>query len=639
VRVLPSSLASMGLPSPVATMLKKTRQKIILFYRLLRRALADPVISHSQFAVVNILRITYRVSNAIIPLATLVAVGLVVYDFGFHPFYTHEATIYRILNLVLLSFKVLFVIRFISEWVEVKNIKSHLYNFALVVLVYYLHHIGKKIVQTDENSDLLVQKLILYFGILFLVLTEASGLLKYLYRRRQNTAFIFIVSFAIIIVGGALMLMVPKATVEGITPIDAFFTSASAVCVTGLTVVNTSTEFTSVGKAIILFLIQIGGLGIMTFTGLFAYLAAGSVSFHNQVALKSMISSRRISNVISIIGRILLVTLFFEAIGAFLIFVCIDENLFPQKAQQIFFSIFHSVSGFCNAGFSTLPDGLNESIIKFNYPIHLIIATLIILGGMGFPIVFNIFSFFRTKATNILNRLLKNPMEEFQTRIIQVNSKIALATTFILLVVGFGCYFYFEKDASLLEHPTLFGKLVTAFFGSVTPRTAGFNTVNLSSLTLPTIMIYLLLMWIGASPSSTGGGIKTTTAAVAILNLRSVILGKSRTEIFRTQISEQSINKAFAAILVSLLIIGIGILIISVNDGKHGLLKIAFEVFSAFSTVGLTLGITPELSQTSKIVLIFAMFIGRVGALTVLMAFVAEAKKQSYQYPVEEVMN
>jgi trk system potassium uptake protein TrkH len=140
----------------------------------------------------------------------------------------------------------------------------------------------------------------------------------------------------------------------------------------------------------------------MTFTGLLAYLAAGSVSFHNQMALKSMVSSKRMSNVMTIVGRIILVTLFFEAIGAFLIYISIDENLFPQKEQQIFFSIFHSVSGFCNAGFSTLPDGLHESIIRFNYPVHLIIAVLIILGGMGFPITFNVFSFIRTKVTNIL---------------------------------------------------------------------------------------------------------------------------------------------------------------------------------------------------------------------------------------------
>ncbi len=329
MRVLLTSMASMGIPVPVATMLKKTKQKIMLLYRLLRRALADPVINHSQFAIVNILRATYKISNTLIPFITLLAVALVVYDFGFHSFYTHEVNLYRILDLVLFSFKVVFLIRFISEWVEVKKLKAHIYNFLLVVLVFYLHNIEQKIVDIDThaNYDLLVQKLILYSGILFLVLTETSGLLKYLYRRRQNTAFIFIVSFAVIIFGGALLLMVPKATIGGITPVDAFFTSASAVCVTGLTVVNIAAHFTDVGKIIILFLIQIGGLGIMTFTGLFAYLAAGSVSFHNQVALKSMVSSKRISNVMSIVVRILFVTLFFEAIGAFFIFVCIDDAI------------------------------------------------------------------------------------------------------------------------------------------------------------------------------------------------------------------------------------------------------------------------------------------------------------------------
>ncbi|MBK7651643.1 MAG: ATPase [Flammeovirgaceae bacterium] len=621
-------------------MLKKAKQKIILFYRLLRRGLTDRIISQSKFTLVHVLRITYRVSNALIPFATLAAVGLVIYDFGFNPFFSHDARLYSVLLLVLFSFKILFVIRFISEWVEVKKIKAHLYNLSLVVLVYYLHHEAQKIIDTNTSAttDLLVRKLIFYSGILFLLLTEASGLLKYLYRRRQNTAFIFIVSFVVIIIVGALLLMLPKATFKGISAIDAFFTSASAVCVTGLTVVNTSTHFTSVGKVIILFLIQIGGLGIMTFTGLFAYLAAGSVSFHNQMALTSMVSSKRMSNVITMVGRIILVTLFFEALGAFLIFFSIDENLFPKKEQHVFFSIFHSVSAFCNAGFSTLPDGLHESIIRFNYPIHLIVAILIILGGMGFPITFNIFSYIRTKATNILNKLLKRPSQEYYTRLIHVNSKIALATTFILLVFGFCTYLLFEQNASLAEHPTLFGKLVTAFFGSVTPRTAGFNTVDLTKLTLPTVMIYLMLMWIGASPSSTGGGIKTTTAAVAFLNLRAIVFGKNKTDVFHTQIGEQSINKAFAVILLSLLVIGLAVLMIAVNDEEKGLLKIAFEVFSAFATVGLTLGITPELSDTSKIVLILTMFIGRVGALTLLIAFVTEVRHQPYQYPVEEIM-
>lgn len=622
-------------------MLKRISHKIELLYRWAKKALTEKVINQGRFSIVQILRAFYRISNGLIPVTTLIALGLVIYDFGFNPFYSHSSNLYTGLRLVLLSFKILFLIRFFSEWVEPIKIKAHLYSLALVILVYYLDHVGKELVLSKPApaSDFLTYKLILYAGLFFLFLTEASSLLRYVHHKRQNPAFLFILSFAVIILVGALLLMLPKATVRGINTVDAFFTSASAVCVTGLTVVDTAKHFTIVGKMILLFLIQIGGLGIMTFTGLLAYLAAGSVSFHNQMALKSIVSSNRLSNVITIIGRIILVTLFFEAIGAFLVYLSVDKTLFDKKVDQVFFSVFHAVSAFCNAGFSTFSNGLNDPLVKFNYPLHLIIATLIILGGMGFPIVFNLFTFIRSKVLNLVNRLLRNPARQTYTRIIQLNSKLALSTTLILLLIGFGCYLFLEWNASLKEHTSWIGKIVTSFFGSVTPRTAGFNTVNLNALTLPTVLIYLLLMWIGASPSSTGGGIKTTTAAIAFLNLRTIAQGKNRIDVFRTQISEPSINKAFAAIIISLFIIGLSILLISLNDGKHGLLKIAFESFSAFSTVGLTLGITPELSETSKVVLIIVMFIGRVGALTVLIAFVNRAKQQAYHYPVEEIMN
>jgi trk system potassium uptake protein TrkH len=205
-------------------------------------------------------------------------------------------------------------------------------------------------------------------------------------------------------------------------------------------------------------------------------------------------------------------------------------------------------------------------------------------------------------------------------------------------MAGFSLYFLFEYNASLKDHPTLFGKLVTSFFGSVTPRTAGFNTVDMSKLSLPIIMIYLFLMWVGASPSSTGGGIKTTTIAVAYLNFRTIIHGRNRTEVYRTQISETSINRAFALIMLSLFIIGMTVLLISIYDSDKGILNIAFESFSAFSTVGLSLGITPGLSEVSKVVLISTMFIGRVGALTLLIAFINQHKDRAYQYPVEEIM-
>ncbi|MBX2916671.1 MAG: ATPase [Cyclobacteriaceae bacterium] len=620
--------------------MKNLFYKVQILVRWLKRNITDRVIGQTRFWVTQILQVAYRISNTLLPPATLVAFCQVVYDFGFHPFYNSEAHFARYLFPVLLTLKSLFVIRFFSGFVKLKEWRAHVYAFALIVLTFYLQQLAIEVQSLGgiNSTEFLIKKLLLYGFIIFLFVTEASGLLKYLYRRRQNTAFVFIISFVVIIIVGGLLLLLPTATVKGISVVDAFFTSASAVCVTGLATLNTAADFTSVGKIIILFLIQVGGLGIMTFTGLLAYLAAGSVSFHNQVALKSMVSSNRISNVISIVGRIIMVTFFFEAIGALLIYISIDGELFDRKVEHVFFSVFHAISAFCNAGFSTLPDGLNTATVKFNYPLHLILATLIVLGGMGFPIVFNIFSYFRRKFVRLINRLLHNPLRESQTRIIQVNSKIALWASLILLVTGMTCYLVFEYNASLQEHTSVGGKIVTAIFGSVTPRTAGFNTVNMQALTLPTVMIYLLLMWIGASPSSTGGGIKTTTFAVAFLNLRALLTGNNRMEVFRTQISETSINRAFAVIFISLIIIGIAVLLISVSDTQFGLLEISFEVFSAFSTVGLTLGLTPQLSASSKIILIVTMFIGRVGSLTLLMAFAAQSKKQLHQYPVEEIM-
>jgi trk system potassium uptake protein len=586
------------------------------------------------------MKVAYATSNILIIITTLIALGLIIYDFGFYPFYSHNKLIYSFLTYVLAAFKILFLIRFITEWVEIKKAKAHLYNFLLVIFTFYLGWVCSRIIALEEveSSLYVIRKSILYSGIAFLFLAEVSSLLKFIYSKRQNPSFVFLISFAVIIAIGMLLLMLPNATTHGISPIDALFTSASAVCVTGLTVIDTAHDFTMTGKVIIMFLIQIGGLGIMTFTGLLAYLASGSVSIHNQLALKSMVSSNRISNVITIVTRIIIVTLFFEAVGAILIYFSVDKNLFNNTIERMFFSAFHAVSGFCNAGFSTESAGLYTEVLRFNYPLHMIIALLVILGGMGFPIVFNIFTYLRIKTFTLFNKFYnKENNQETITRILQVNSKLALATTLILIITGFAAYLLLEQNGTLKDHQTITGKLVTSFFGAITPRTAGFNTVDMARLSLPMIMFYLLLMWIGASPSSTGGGIKTTTIAVAILNLKSIIRNRKCTQVFHTQISEHSINKAFAVILLSLLTIGLTVTLISVNDSDKGLLKIAFESFSAFSTVGLTLGITPQLSDISKVILVFTMFIGRVGALTILMAFVSEARPQAYRYPEEEI--
>ena len=202
---------------------------------------------------------------------------------------------------------------------------------------------------------------------------------------------------------------------------------------------------------------------------------------------------------------------------------------------------------------------------------------------------------------------------------------------------GFVTYFVFEQNHTLADHPTMTGKLMTSFFGSVTPRTAGFNTVNMGLLSLPTIMIYLLLMWIGASPGSTGGGIKTTTFGVALLNMISVLKGKDRTEFHRSEVSTESIRRAFVVIFMSLIFIGLSVFLVTLYDSRFGLVRISFEVFSAFSTVGLTLGITPELSDFSKVVITLTMFVGRIGTVTLMVAFIRQAKKLYYRYPQEDI--
>lgn len=581
----------------------------------------------------------YTVSQVVIPLLVLANMAFIIFDFGFHPFRTFDVAFYQWLIWLLRVLLFLMVVRFLSEWNERLHWRAHFFSALLVVLTGFALWWCARLSEIPPGGVTFLRgKLLLYAAVVFLFLSEVSVLLRFVYRSRVNPSFLFVASFVVLIGAGALLLSLPTATTSGISFLDALFTSASAVCVTGLTVVDTATAFSGTGKLILLVLIQIGGLGIMTFTGLLTYLAAGSVSVQNHLALTSMVNSNRVGSIISVVWRIVWVTLVFEAVGASALYGTLDATHFARPVDHLFTAVFHSVSAFCNAGFSTYSLGLYDPLLRYNYPLQCAIATLVVLGGMGFPIVFNIFSFARQRLGNVFRRLAGLPPREASTRILQVNSRLALAATVSLLLVGFGCYLVFEWDATLRDHSSWAGKCTTAFFGSVTPRTAGFNTVNMADITLPTIMIYLLLMWIGASPGSTGGGIKTTTAAVAFLNLRSVIFGHTRTEAFRTQISDSSIQRAFAVMALSLLVIGLAVLVISTHDVEKGLLPISFEVFSAYSTVGLSLGITASLSAVSKTTLIIVMLVGRVGALTLLMALVRQVSQPNYLYPKEDIL-
>lgn len=475
----------------------------------------------------------------------------------------------------------------------------------------------------------------LLLSLLFII--DLSRLSLNVNKLALHPAAIFIFSFILVILAGTLLLKLPNATAGGITWIDALFTSTSAVCVTGLIVVDTATVFTGMGKTIIMILFQIGGLGMMTFTSFFGFFFKGGQSLQSQLFLKDYINEDNISKVGSTLIKIMLFTVGFELLAGGLIFAIVDASLFSSISERAFFALFHSISAFCNAGFSTLTNGLYETGFRTEYHIHLILAISIIVGGIGFPVIVTYYQVAKRICTNYYNIFTKKDSFYHHTpRIFNINTKLTTVTTIILLVVGFITYWIFEEKNTLagLEG---YGKFVTAFFGSVTPRTAGFNTVDMTQLAVPTVLIYLILMWIGASAGSTGGGLKTTTFAVAVLNAISIAKGKDRVEVFNRQIDPETVRKAFAVILLSFIVIGFGVFLVLFFNPELDVLAVAFEVFSAFSTVGLSLGITAKLTTGSKLVICMIMFLGRVGTLTVLVAFIRKTRSLRYKYPQEGV--
>ncbi len=506
----------------------------------------------------------------------------------------------------------------------------------LLVILYYAARLEYNFL--DSRNLRFVNQRLLYLLIALCFIRDFSSLHINFKRTFINPAQLFISSFIGIIFLGTAMLLMPNATTKEISVLDALFTSTSAVCVTGLVTLDTAKDFTLFGKIIILALIQTGGLGIMTFASYFSYFFRGGSSFENQISLSEMTSSDKLGDVFNTLKRVLVITVTVELLGAALIYLSLDRSLLGNSTNNgIMFSVFHSISSFCNAGFSTLTGGLSEPGYEHNYSLHLIIAFLFIFGGLGFPIVYNVYKYIHHLIQNILLSKITKERYKYTPWVININTRIILITTAVLLVGGTALIYLFEKDGALKNH-TYFGTVVEAFFISASNRTAGFNTVNMVSLSGPTIMICMLLMWIGASPASTGGGIKTTAFAIAILNIIAFARGKSRTEVYRREISDNSVKRAFAIIALSLIIIGFAIFLLVLTEKDKDLMSLAFEVFSAYSTVGLSLNLTPTLTPAGKLIIITVMFIGRVSMLSLLIALAKREKYFNYRYPKEEIM-
>lgn len=470
--------------------------------------------------------------------------------------------------------------------------------------------------------------------LLFIALAiELSFIPRRISNAKINGPLLFVLSFILVICAGAGLLLLPRATPAGISMTDAFFTSTSAVCVTGLIVRDTGTQFTPFGQNIILLLIQIGGLGIMTFTSFFTYFFQRNTSFNDQLVLKYLTNSDTLGDVLGALRRILILTFSIELMGAVLIY----SQLGPEVANPIYFSIFHSVSAFCNAGFSTLPDTLATGAFASYYSIHWVIAALFIVGGLGFPILLDARQYLRQVYLRWWAQQTRQVAIPTRARFLDLNARLILVTTAALLLGGTIVILAIEWNGAFAGGG-LGKKISQSFFAAATPRTAGFNTVSMGALAYPTIVVTMFLMWIGASPGSTGGGIKTSTFAVAALAVYNTARQKGRIEIYNRSIDRASISRAFAVVILSIVIIGHCFFALTILEPNIAPTDLIFECISAYSTVGLSLGITAQLGDASRWLLILLMFTGRVGILTILVATYRESRTYAYQLPEENIL-
>ncbi len=567
-------------------------------------------------------------------LFSLLAIITMLFDIG----YSQEAKTLEILNdsyFIYLLGVVLFIpVKYLVDFKSIQ--KRRIWIFELILWIFYIFIlVFLPFNQLSNGASTYKMWLFIVFSISFI--REISGIQINWRYKQANPAAIFILSFALLIGAGSFLLMLPRATHSGIRFIDALFTSTSAVCVTGLVVVDTGTYFTVFGQTIIMVLIQAGGIGIMTFTSFFAYIFMGGSSYQNLLLLGNLTNENKIAEVLGTLKKIVFFTFFAELIGFVLIYINVTSLKAVKQDDALFFSAFHSISAFCNAGFSTLTNSFYDIGFRFNYLLQLTIASLFIIGGIGFPVIINLYTWMKQVFINRFLRLNKRREIIHQVHLFTLNTKLVIYTTLILLIVGTLMFYAMENHNTLAEHKGI-GKLVTAFFSAATPRTAGFNTVDISALHIPTLMFIILLMWIGASPASTGGGIKTSTFALAVLNVISLVRGKGKVELSRREILDTSIMRSFAFMFLSMFSIGLIIFLLFITEPGEKDSDLIFEVFSAFGTVGLSTGITHDLSVAGKYILTATMFIGRVGALTFLSSIVRKSTGKLYQYPVEGIL-
>lgn len=430
---------------------------------------------------------------------------------------------------------------------------------------------------------------------------------------------ILALGFLLVIIVGAILLSLPMATVSGerLSLIDAVFMATSAVCVTGLSVVDVGTFFTYFGQIVIMLLIQIGALGFMTMTTLIALVLGRKIGLKERIVIQESFNSLSTAGAVRLTMQVLVSTAIIEGIGALVLFLRFLPTMPAGKA--FFFGVFHAISAFANAGFDLNGNFNSFTIYTMDPVINLVLPALFILGGLGFHVLYELYTYPKTKNLSL-------------------HSKIVLFMTLILIVLGVGGFMTFEwTNPNSLQPLSTFGKLMASWFQGVTGRTAGFSTLDFGVLRSSTLLLTMILMFIGASPGGTGGGVKTTTIACLLLAVRSELTGRHDIEIFKRRIAFDTVFRALAITVLAFFLCLFVVVILTYTE-PFDFMDICFETISAFGTVGLSTGITPHLRGSSRVLLSILMYVGRLGPITLGFALARRKVKLSRRFAEEKII-
>lgn len=578
---------------------------------------------------------TGKILNVIV---SLVAIATLVVYYGYANSEERSEQLLFVIKLSFLFYVIHYLVRFIYDFNPVDFLKRTWFEGILMFLL-TIEGISYNLFDTllleciaesagirgfADLSTLFVQ---VYFLIAVIIGIGKGG--SVFPRFKLNPALIFIASFALIIFGGTGLLMLPEMTTpgNGMNFLDALFTSTSATCVTGLMVEDTSTFFTFKGHVVLLGLIKLGGLNIIAFGSFLMLAARFGLQVKQHDVIEDFVNKDTFVSAKSMLRKVVIWSTGMELLGGLVMYFLWDDRVpFMNNGEKVFSSIFHAVSAFNNAGISLFSDGLYNEAIRDNYFVHWTVTILVFFGALGMVALFDLFDY----------RALRERMRAPWKRI-RFMTKIALYFSLALVLVGAIGYYLLEYNNTLAGMDQ-FGKITTSFFQSVT-RTSGFNSVDIGAVGVPGLFMLLVLMFIGSSSSSTGGGIKTSTFAIVAADVLATIKGAPNTELFKRTITPILKSRAYSVLLFFIVFDVLGVFFLSITESEilamegRDLLDLAFEEVSALGTVGLSTGITALLSPLGKLIIIVSMFIGRVGTLTVAFAVGVKIISKNYKYP------